>query len=132
MRRTTASEGASKIQHRKHRENREQIERDWRNEPSALTGDVAAGHYSRAPGEHRQRPPDLSLEIEQAGNEILEETPDRPVDMRLLPACVAVGSAQPRSAVETEFLMGMTFVARFAGLGLDRAREQSARHRVTD
>ena len=117
----------SMLTDREHQEDAEQEQRDRRDEAGALTVDIAAGQFARLPGEHRQRAPDLALEIEaRRGRKSWKKALERPVDMRVLAAGVAISAGQLRAAIEAIRLVRVA-VAAFAGLGLDRAAEQRRR-----
>jgi hypothetical protein len=60
---------------------------------------------------------------------IVEEGGERPVDVRLLAAFVAIGPRQRRAAIEAGPLVGMA-VGRFTGIGFDRAAENAAGDRI--
>jgi len=92
--------------------------------------DVLAGQLARPQHQHRQGAPELAFEVEQAGEEVLEERPHRPVDMRLLAARRAIRPGQRRSTVEAAFLVGMP--VGFPGLRFHRPRQQTAGHRVAE
>src|SRR6185369_6548670 len=112
-------------------ENGEEVECDRRDEPRSFASDIAPGHDPGLPSEHRQGPPDLPFEIEQACYEVLQEASDRAVDMRLLSADMAIGARQPRSAIEAGFLVSMPGIG-LARPRLDYSRQQPAGHRIAD
>ena len=64
-------------------------------------------------------------------DEVLEEASHRPVNVGFLAACRTVRAGQRAAAVEAALLVGVPGIG-LAGLGLDRAREQSARHCAAD
>ena len=123
-------EGPREIEHGKHRENGEQVQRNRGDEPRPLSRDVAAGHVSGAPCEHRQGSPDLALEIEQALDEVLEEGAHRTVDMGFLPTGRTIGADERGSTIEATLLVGIT--VGLASPRFNRSRQQSAGHRIAD
>ena len=116
-------------EHREHQEDREQEHRHRRDELGALAMDVAAGQLAGPPGEQRQGPPELAVEMEDAVDEIVGDRADAAADPRLLAALMAIGPVERGAAIEAGSgrLAGM-----LAGLRLDGARDHPARDRFAD
>ena len=113
-----------------HQEGREQEQGDRRDEARPLTVNVAAGQLARAPGEHRQRPPDLAFEMEHAVGEVVPECPERPVDVRALSAAMAIFAGQRAAAVEAGLFVRMTVA--FARARLERTADDRAGSDIPD
>ena len=120
---------ADRAEHAEHQEDREQEERQRRDEPGTLAVDVAAGEQARPPGEQRQGAPDLALEMEDAVQQIVPEGVNRAVDVRRLPAFVAIRPGQRGAAIEA---IAAALVPRLAGRRLDGAGDHAARDRFSN
>jgi hypothetical protein len=72
--------------------------------------------------------PDLPLEMQHAVQKVMPEGMERSVDVRLLPASLAVGTAQFRAAVKAVLLVRMAVARSMAGL--DRTSDDRAGCRV--
>ena len=98
---------AGEVEHRKHRKDREKVERHRRDEARALAGDIAAGHF---PGRHasigRVRHI-LPSKLNRPWMKSWKKAAERPVDVRLLPAGSAIRPRQRRAAVEAASFVRM-------------------------
>ena len=97
-----------------------------------LPASLQPGHFAWPPGQHRQGPPDLPLEIEEALDEVVEKGAHRPNDMCLLAASGAERSLQRRSTIQAVLLVRVAVSGKLAGLRLDCAREQASRYHIAD
>ena len=70
--------------------------------PTELIADMGrrARAAARTPQQHRQRPPDLALEMEDAVGDLMADRADRSMDVRRLPAGMAMRPDQARPAIE--------------------------------
>ena len=115
--------------HRDHRigqEDREQKQRERRDEARALAMDIAARQVAGAPGEQRQRVPDLALEMKDRVDQIVPDRAKAAMDIATLAAMVAVRSDQAGAAIQaaSRIMAGRAApMARF-----DRARRQPRGH----
>src|SRR5690606_7989137 len=84
--------------------------------------------------QQRQRVPDLAFEVQRSVHQVMQERADRAVDMRLLPARMAMRTDQPGPAVEARPLLRVA-IARtgtLAGRRLHRTRDQPALRQFAD
>src|SRR5690606_3805278 len=93
--------------------------------------DIAPGQLAGPERQERQRVPDLALEMQRAVQQVVEESAERAVDVRLLPAGVAVRADQLGAAVEAGRLVGVPLPRR-AVSRLDRAADQRAFRHAAD
>ena len=88
--------------------------------------DIAARQLARADGQLRDRPPELSVEMQHAVQQIVPDRADRAVDMGVLPAFGAIRPGQRRAAVEAR--PGLLAGTGAAMARLDGTGEQPARY----
>ena len=75
--------------------------------------------------------PNLPFEMEHAVQEVVPEGVQRPMDVRSLPANMAIFAGQLRTAVQAIILVCVALLARTRAR-LDGASQNGARHRITD
>ena len=100
---------------------------------AAVPLDVIAGQLTRLECQHRQCPPDLAVKVEDTVQQVVEERADGAVEMRLLPAIMAMRSDQLGPAVKAGVFVEVPLPALCRAcaclLALHRARIGTAFHR---
>jgi len=115
------------VEHREHAEHEEQEQRDRRDIAGAPPVDVFAGQLARLPQQQRQRAPGLALEVEYAVQQIVPERSQRAVDVRRLPAGMAMAADQHGPAIEAGAFVRMAVSIRAPGLSRCRF-DRAGRH----
>src|SRR4051812_42196491 len=80
-------------------------------------------------GKHRQRPPDLALEMEDAVEQIMRDRTQRPMDMLGLAAGMAIIADQRGAAVEAQSMLSasaMPFAMALPGARLESTPDQGS------
>src|SRR6185369_4121516 len=119
-----------RLDRREHQEDAEQEERDRRHKVRALTLDITAGEFTGLPGKKRERSPDLPLKVHQAIQKIMDQGPEGPADVRMLPAGVTIFADQFGAAIEAMGLVCASVSSDFSGARRDGPAEQTARHGI--